>query len=398
MYKTAALVLVLGLAGVLEAFIARSEGSWGVNLSAPEMIQSLGYPVEVHHVTTRDGYILELHRIPHGLSSGGSGDRPVALLYHGLYGSSADWILNKADQALAYIMADDGYDVWLTNARGNRYSRAHQTLDPNDFNFWDFSWDEIADFDLPATIDYVLPTTGARDLFYVGFSMGTTVFFAMLSEHPEYNDKIRAMAALAPVAHQGNARGLASLVAPFINLIDKTLTSMGVGELFSNNALTRSLAMKFCDRNSPSAMICRKILAIIGGPNPDEMNRDLLPTIAAHTPAGTSVHSVTHFGQLMTSDGFYKFDHGPRGNLLRYGQRQPPLYDLSRVRIPVAIFAGENDYLADPQDVELTERELPNVVQSTMLSSFSHMDFSRAVHAYEYVYKHVLDFFWHYRN
>ncbi|XP_063604849.1 lipase 3-like [Penaeus indicus] len=276
MYKTVALVLVLSLAGVLEAFLSRSEGSWGVNLSAPEMIQALGYPVEVHHVTTSDGYILELHRIPFGLSSEGYRDRPVALLYHGLYGSSADWILNRADQALAYVMADDGYDVWLANARGNRYSRAHQTLDPKDINFWDFSWDEIADFDLPATIDYVLPTTGARDLFYVGFSMGTTVFFAMLSEHPEYNAKIRAMAALAPVAHQGNARGLASQVAPFINQIDKMFTNMGVGEIFPNNALTRSVAMKFCDRNSPTAIICRKILAIIGGPNPDEMNRTSL--------------------------------------------------------------------------------------------------------------------------
>ncbi|XP_037783599.1 lipase 3-like isoform X2 [Penaeus monodon] len=385
MYKTAALVLVLGLAGVLEALIPRSEGSWGVNLSAPEMIQSFGYPVEVHHVATRDGYILELHRIPYGLSLGGYRDRPVALLYHGLYGSSADWILNKADQALAYIMADEGYDVWLANARGNRYSRAHQTLDPRDIDFWDFSWDEIAEFDLPATIDYVLPTTGARDLFYVGFSMGTTVFFAMLSEHPEYNDK-------------GNARGLVSTVAPFINQLDKKLTSMGVGEIFPNNELTRSWAMKLCDRNSLLAVFCRKILATIGGPNPDELNRDLLATITAHTPAGTSVHSVTHFGQLITSDGFYKFDHGPHGNLRRYGQRQPPSYDLSQVRIPVAIFAGENDYLADPRDVELTERELPNVVQTTTLASFSHMDFTWAVHAYDYVYRHVLDFFWNYRN
>ncbi|XP_042877823.1 LOW QUALITY PROTEIN: lipase lipl-4-like [Penaeus japonicus] len=149
------------------------------------MIRALGYPVEVRHVTTEDGYTLELHRIPHGVSSRARSPPlgPVALLYHGLYGSSADWILNTADEALAYIMADAGYDVWLANARGNTYSRAHRTLDPKDIEFWDFSWDQIADHDLPAIIDYVLRTTGKKDLFYVGFSMGTTVFFAMLSEH-----------------------------------------------------------------------------------------------------------------------------------------------------------------------------------------------------------------------
>ena len=32
-----------------------------------QLITSKGYPAEAHNVTTSDGYILELHRIPHGL-------------------------------------------------------------------------------------------------------------------------------------------------------------------------------------------------------------------------------------------------------------------------------------------------------------------------------------------
>lgn len=35
-------------------------------------------------------------------------------------------------------MADAGYDVWILNARGNRYSRAHVELDPDLFDFWRF--------------------------------------------------------------------------------------------------------------------------------------------------------------------------------------------------------------------------------------------------------------------
>lgn len=46
-------------------------------------------------------------------------------------------------------------------------------------------------YDLPAIIDYVLNTTQAEDLYYVGFSMGTTIFWAMMNDRPEYNQKVR---------------------------------------------------------------------------------------------------------------------------------------------------------------------------------------------------------------
>lgn len=49
-------------------------------------------------------------------------------------------------------------------------------------------------------IDYILGTTNERQLTYVGHSQGTTSFFVMASERPEYNQKIKSMHALAPVA------------------------------------------------------------------------------------------------------------------------------------------------------------------------------------------------------
>lgn len=66
-----------------------------------QIIVNRGYPVATYSVTTADGYILELHRIPGGkgqTSDLGTG-KPV-WLQHGLLCSSADWLISPSDQSL----------------------------------------------------------------------------------------------------------------------------------------------------------------------------------------------------------------------------------------------------------------------------------------------------------
>ena len=53
-------------------------------------------------------------------------------------------------------------------------------------------------YDYSETIDYILDATGQPDMFFAGFSMGTTQYLILLSEMPEYNDKIRAGFLLGP--------------------------------------------------------------------------------------------------------------------------------------------------------------------------------------------------------
>jgi lysosomal acid lipase/cholesteryl ester hydrolase len=93
----------------------------------------------------------------------------------------------------AFLLADRGYDVWLGNARGNTYSRRHVNLDADDKEFWDFTWDHLGYFDIPACIDYVLKATGHSKLFYIGHSLGTAMFFIAASLRPEINNKVHLM-------------------------------------------------------------------------------------------------------------------------------------------------------------------------------------------------------------
>lgn len=158
-----------------------------------------GYPCEVHTVTTPDGYILKLFRIPHsprGPPPPVNETRPVVYLMHGLLMSSSDWVVLGKENSIAFLLSDAGYDVWMGNARGNTYSRFHTYLNPDASEFWDFSWHEIGEIDNPTMIDFVLMKTNQTSLHYVGHSQGTTSFFVMASIHPEMNAKIKTMHAL----------------------------------------------------------------------------------------------------------------------------------------------------------------------------------------------------------
>lgn len=63
-----------------------------------------------------------------------------------------------------------------------------------------FRWHEIAIYDVTANIDYILRITKKEKLHYIGHSSGSTAYLAFAADRPEYSDKIRVAALLAPPA------------------------------------------------------------------------------------------------------------------------------------------------------------------------------------------------------
>lgn len=97
--------------------------------------EQLGYPLEKHFYTTKDGYINTVYRIPgnKNFKPGKMGNtynplRPVVIYQHGLFDSCMSFVADE-ENSLGIKLVNEGFDVWLNNARGNRYSREHQYID-----------------------------------------------------------------------------------------------------------------------------------------------------------------------------------------------------------------------------------------------------------------------------
>ncbi|XP_015605711.1 lipase 3 isoform X2 [Cephus cinctus] len=355
--------------------------------TAPNIIRRAGYHAEAHTVETDDGYLLTVHRIP-----GKPGSTPV-LLQHGLLGSSADWILPGKGKAFAYLLANQGYDVWLGNARGNTYSRSHASLSTSDSKFWDFSWHEMGIHDLPAVISYILELKNQENgLIYVGHSMGTTMFYVMASEHPEIARKVSAMFSLAPVGFMNHVKSPIRIVAPFSHDIEIIAHFFGANEFLPQNMILRFLAKYGCDIDTSEEKICANSIFVLCGFDQAQFNNTLMPIILNHTPAGTSTKSLVHYAQEITSGKFRQYDYGTEKNKELYNSTNPPEYILSNIDVPIAFYYADNDWLASSVDVDRLYKELPKKLGKYKVDfpKFNHLDFLWGIDAPKLVYERLL--------
>ncbi len=125
----------------------RSFGSWedmGV-WTASDVILQAGYPLEEHVVTTSDGYILTMQRIPRKDS------KEVVFFMHGILDTSLGWVSNGTQGSQAFAAYDRGADVFLGNCRANP-PRAHADASRGGAAYWCYSINELGMEDVAAQV------------------------------------------------------------------------------------------------------------------------------------------------------------------------------------------------------------------------------------------------------
>ncbi|KAF0544870.1 alpha/beta-hydrolase [Gigaspora margarita] len=362
-----------------------------------EMAEYWGYTVEEHIVRTQDHCILGIQRLPEGKFStsavdsksyiesmfdrcgishsairneqsySSKGIKPVVLLYHGLMMCSEIWMCNlDEERRLACLLTDAGYDVWFGNARGNKYSMKHSKYKPNSRKFWDYSMDEFALYDLPDTIDYILETTGASSLTYIGFSQGAAQAFAALSINPKLNKKVNLFVALAPAT---SPKGLQN---PIVDAFIKA--SPNIVYLFFGRKAFLTMTMFWQKVLYPP--IYTKLLdtsmKFLFGWSGNNMTEEQKAASYYHLYNFTSVKSLVHWFQIIRANSFQMYDELPPYSsptaMGHYCHRFP----TEQIKTPISVFYGGSDSLVK---IEVLLKQLPKPVFVKEVPPYEHLDF-----------------------
>uniref|UniRef100_A0A8C3MET9 Lipase n=1 Tax=Geospiza parvula TaxID=87175 RepID=A0A8C3MET9_GEOPR len=349
-----------------------------------ELITYKGYPSEEYEVMTEDGYTITINRIPYGTQNQGSpASRPAVFLQHGLLGDARNWVTNLPNNSLGFLLADAGFDVWMGNSRGNHWSRKHQKYSIDQDEFWAFSFDEMAKFDLPAAINFILEKTGQEKLYYIGYSQGTTIAFIAFSTMPELAQKIKLFFALAPVTAIKYAKGPATKL---LYLPEKMLR---VEFLPQTECLTKIIA-PVCSYQAFSRL-CRSVFFNLGECSPNILFQNRINVYIAQTSAGTSVQNIIHWSQAR-SGKFQAYDWGSsKKNMEKYQQTIPPLYNIEEMTVPTAVWTGGRDLLADPKDAAILLSKIKKLSYHKKIPEWAHLDFIWGLDAPLHVYNEIID-------
>ncbi|KAK3943131.1 Alpha/Beta hydrolase protein [Diplogelasinospora grovesii] len=359
-----------------------------------DLCAMFGYTAEEHVVQTKDGYLLGLHRLawrkgeeetmvnrgPNSIK------KRVVYLHHGLLMNSEVWVcLTDAQRALPFVLVDRGFDVWLGNNRGNKYSKKSVHCSPTSLGFWNFSIDEFAFHDIPDSIAYILDTTGQKSLSYIGFSQGTAQAFASLAVHPKLNDQVNVFIALAP------AMSPAGLHNGIVDALVKASPQV-LFLLFGRRSILSSATMWQSILYPP---LFTKVIDIGLGFlfNWRTENISTSQKLAAypHLYSFTSTKSVVHWFQIIRTKSFQMYDddvHPPLLLSTTSKHTKVAKYPTRNIKTPIVLVYGGSDSLVD---IRVMLRELPSQTVANEIPHYEHLDFLWARDVDSQVFQHVFD-------
>ncbi|KAJ4299799.1 cholesterol esterase [Kalmusia sp. IMI 367209] len=375
----------------------KKKGVWSSIANAPgfgELCELYGYYAEEHVVQTGDGYLLGLHRLawrrgeedarvnagPHK----GGAKKKVVYLHHGLLMNSEVWVcLTERERCLPFELVERGYDVWLGNNRGNKYSKKSVRCAPTDQKFWNFSMDQFAFHDIPDSIEYILKTTHQPSLSYIGFSQGTAQAFATLSIHPDLNDKVDVFIALAPAM---SPPGLTSgIVNSFVKASpDILFLAFGRKSILPSTTMWQSILyppifVRLIDTS----------LQFLFGWTASNITAHQKLAAYPHLYSYTSTKSVVHWFQIIRNGVFQMYDDDAPSVLSNASKYyKVAKFPTRNIKTPIVLVYGGSDSLVD---INVMLKELPRHTIAKEIPHYEHLDFLWASSVDQLVFPHVFE-------
>ncbi|CAH1370510.1 unnamed protein product [Tenebrio molitor] len=361
-------------------------------LETPDLITKYTGKCEAYKVTTEDGYILTMFRIPRENPKG------VILLQHPLTVNSRIY-MSQGYNSLGLLLWKAGYDIWLNNQRGTLFSEDHTNSSISYLDYWDFSFHEVGVFDIPRQIDLIKSKTNSPKITFIGHSEGSTsglIYAALKNQHAKNSVKLFIFMALPCYFQHASSGGFQTtnliLSLPFANDLLRIFRLGSVLPFLPFLLpLTRILFRLF-----PFILTAIDFFSsFIFGWTPEEMNPALLNFDCGIYFKNYSWKIIIHYLQLAKSKTkFQMFDYGRRNNLKMYHSEVPPLYPVENVTVPVYLVSSVDDSLTTAKDADLLFDRLPysaRVYGKLYLAGFNHIDYFLGKHS-KTIYKKLLHF------
>lgn len=317
---------------------------------------------EAYWARTRDGWRLALYRYrpPRG------GHASPVVLCHGM--SSNRWDMDGPGRlSLARYLRRRGYDVWVIELRG-----AGRSTRPSWWNGKSYTWsfEDYVQHDAPAALRVVLRETGARQVHWVGHSMGGMIAYALLMG--PIHAKIASAVTLGSPTMSEVGHPVLDFGIPYRGLLRYVPSRLPLGVMARVGApfagpLSRLLARSVAD------------LGFHEGNADPALLRTLMLTAIDDVPASLLREFARWYDTRAMSDRYQMFDFTEH---------------LERVTSPVLVIAGSHDELTPVRDLETVYRRIASSDKAFRVvgraygaaRNYSHADLILGRHAPDDVY------------
>ncbi|CAM6117798.1 unnamed protein product [Calypogeia fissa] len=370
-----------------------------------DFITSMGYPYESLKVTTTDGYILLLERIPR------HGSKKVLYLQHGILDSSLGWVFGGVVGSQAFAAYDQGFDVFLGNFRGLA-SRDHVNKRISSQRYWNYSVNEHGTQDIPAMLDKVhelkmnelkkLNVLGEESLGSssengsseklpysicgVSHSLGGAAMLIYmvtrrLEGKPHY---LKRAILLSPAGFHGKAPPACVVLHHFLPIFAPVVKPFFPGLYIPTKffrMVFNKLSRDFQNYPALGGLVQTLMSYVVGGDSSNWVGAIGMTHYNMEDMPGIAWGVALHLAQMMGTKRFMMYNYGTaKANMQAYGTPHP--LDIGAnygvIDIPVDVVAGKKDKLIPKSMIVTHYQHLKDAGVKASYSEFeyAHLDFT----------------------